>query len=141
MTVRRLGIGWVDDARTCVVPECGMPAPVEPAQRELPARVAELRQKAEAYRRLAREAAVEADALEAQAKAATLPAFLCGAHRRHLHDNKLAMAWGTGRHDASDSDLIERTIRRVEAHPASGPVCLVCRKGSKYQPEEVGIPA
>jgi hypothetical protein len=84
VTLIRLAGPLLDDERTCVVPDCGSHAPVEPFQVELPEREAELRRKAEAFERLAREARDEADAIGAEIEAAEPRPYLCGGHLRQM---------------------------------------------------------
>jgi hypothetical protein len=80
----RAGGQLVDDARTCVVPDCGAHAAAEPYQVELPAKADELRRKAEVYERLAKQARAEAEALGAEIETAQPRAFICGGHRERL---------------------------------------------------------
>jgi hypothetical protein len=84
VTLIRLAGQLLDDERTCVVPDCGAHTPVEPFQVELPAKADELRRKAEAFERLAREARDEAEAINAQIEAAEPRPFICGGHRARL---------------------------------------------------------
>lgn len=141
MSLRRLATGWVDTERSCALPECGAPAPVEPHQRAWPAQVEDLRNQARAYARLAAAKNLEADALEAEIRGATTPAWLCLPHREHLHDPLLRTAWGGGRHDAADTATIERTVDYLHdpSHqPGLGGACAVCRPGARHR-EEVPV--
>jgi hypothetical protein len=78
----RVGGQPLDDERSCVA--CDTFAVAEPYQTTLPGKVDELRRKAEAYERLAKEARAEADALEAAIETAEPHAFLCGGCRSRL---------------------------------------------------------
>jgi hypothetical protein len=84
MTLARRGGQLVDTERSCIVPDCPAHAPVEPYQAELPAKVDELRRKAEAYERLAKEARAEAEAIQAELELAKPYSYLCGAHKALL---------------------------------------------------------
>jgi hypothetical protein len=84
VTLIRLAGQLLDDERTCVVPDCGAHAAAEPFQAELPAKADELRRKAEAYERLAREARDEAEAIRAEIEAAEPRPYLCAGHRDQL---------------------------------------------------------
>jgi hypothetical protein len=84
VTLTRRAGQLLDDERTCVVPDCGAHAPVEPYQVELPARADELRRKAEAFERLAKEARAEAEAIRAEIETAQPRPFICGGHRKRL---------------------------------------------------------
>jgi hypothetical protein len=92
VTLVRIGGQLVDDARTCVVPDCGAHAAAEPHQVELPAKADELRRKAEAYERLAKEARAEAEAIRAEIETAQPRVFICGGHRERL-PKVLAAPW------------------------------------------------
>jgi hypothetical protein len=84
VTLIRLAGQLLDDERTCMVPACGALAAAEPFQAELPAKADELRRKAEAYERLAREARDEAEAIRAEIEAAEPRPYLCAGHRDQL---------------------------------------------------------
>jgi hypothetical protein len=92
VTLTRLGGQLLDDERACVVPDCGSSAVAEPYQTTLPARLAELRLKVQAYERLTEEARAEADALAAEIEAAEPRAFICGGHRACL-PNDVIVHW------------------------------------------------
>jgi hypothetical protein len=78
----RVGGQLLDDERHCVA--CDSFAVAESYQTTLPGKVDELRRKAEAYERLAKEARAEAEALEAEIETAEPHAYLCGGCRSRL---------------------------------------------------------
>jgi hypothetical protein len=120
LSIVRLTGQLLDDERTCVVDGRDSLASVEPYQVELPEREAELRRKAEAYERLAKEARDEADAIRAEIESAQSHAYICGGHRSRL-----------------PKDVIGRwtPVASLAGLPAAGR--LVAEPGSKVEAEAI----
>jgi hypothetical protein len=128
----RVGGQLVDDARTCVVPDCGAHAAAESYQVELPAQADELRRRAEAFERLAKEARAEAEAIGAEIETAQPRAFICGGHRDRL-PKVLVGPWAPvgawylglpqgGRLSAepgsqAEAETIARTVAALDSNP------------------------
>jgi hypothetical protein len=117
----RIGGQLLDDERSCVA--CDTFAVAEPYQTTLPGKVDELRRKAEAYERLAKEAQAEAEALQADLELATPYPFICGGCRSRLPKQLRAPwspvgAWSVGlpmggRCSAKPGSLAESNIISV----------------------------
>lgn len=138
MTVRRFGFGVVDLERTCVVPECRTFAPAEPHQTTWPTEAAKLRARADVLAAEADKLRAEAAEVDRRIKEAVVSAWMCQAHRRHLHDPVLRAAWGGGRHDADATAVIERTrayLQDPNHQSTGGGACMVCRPGTKHRDE------
>lgn len=136
-----MAAGWIDDSRTCVMPTCLMPAPAEPHQHDQLVVADRLDTDADKYQAVVDAKRAQAARIRAEAAKAATPAWLCAAHRQHLHDPNLATAWASSRHAARDRGLIERTVRYVEAHPPSvRGACSECMPGAHPSREEA-IPA
>jgi hypothetical protein len=151
VTIRRLGIGLVDDELSCIA--CATPTPAEPWQHQWPIEAAGLG--AQADRLLndtgpvhasagVTELRRQADEIDAKIKKGTAPAWLCEPCRVHLHLIELRQAWLGGRHAADDAALIERT-RRYLHHPSRQPgnrgACLDCRPSEAVTREAQEAPA
>jgi hypothetical protein len=131
MTLRRAGGQLIDDERTCVA--CDAPAVAEPFQSALPAKVAELRAKAQAYADLAKRKAAEADALHTEIESAQPHVFLCGGCKARLpHESRGPWspvgAWSVGLPmggrcaDAPGSQAEAETIARTLAVLTPDPI-------------------
>jgi hypothetical protein len=114
MSLVRVGGQVLDDERHCVA--CPTPAVAEPYQTTLPGRVDELRRKAEAYERLAKEARAEADALSAEIDTAEPHAFLCGGCKARL-PAQMRGPWSPKPGSKAESHTISVTLAALYPEP------------------------
>jgi hypothetical protein len=84
MSLVRVGGQLVDDERTCVVPDCGSLAAVEPYQVELPGEADALDARADELQRQADRLRAEAETIRAQIETAQPHAFICGGCKSRL---------------------------------------------------------